>query len=197
MVNKFLILTLLLSTWSCAEKSVQLSAEPPVVPVLIEPVKPAEPLRLKKFDYSFEEIHSAANYATVVFSRRINDQIAHKKSPKIFKCDPSDDEINVWTMQLKSLIDEQTLYVEQNILTDKKYADKFAQCETTCMCGEYAAILQNFNPSQLNKTQLFQLTDMDRKHKAMTDEQTLACAKQFKGFCGSKLHKYLKKIVQQ
>jgi hypothetical protein len=100
-------------------------------------------------------------------------------------------------MQLKSLIDEQTIYVEQNILTDKSYVDKFTQCEKTCMCGEYAAILQNFNPAQLNKTQLFQLADMDRKHKAMTEDQMLTCAKQFKGFCGSKLHKHLKKIVQQ
>ena len=108
-----------------------------------------------------------------------------------------DDEIDVWTMQLKSLIDEQTQYVEQNILTDKTYADKFAQCEKNCMCGEYASILQNFNPSQLNKNQLFQLGEMDRKHKAKTPEQMLACAKQFKGFCGSKLHKYLKKTTQQ
>ena len=190
MLNKLLTFTLIVSLWSCAEKSAQLSVEPPAVPqAVVEPVKPGE--------YSFEQLHAVANYATVVFSRRINDQIAHKKSPKIFKCDPSDDEINVWTMQLKSLIDQEAIYVEQNILTDKKYEAQFAQCETTCMCGEYAAILQNINPAKLNKTQLFQLTDMDRKHKAMTDNQTLACAKQFKGFCGSPLHKHLKKMTQK
>lgn len=192
MLNKLLTLTLILSIWSCAEKSAQLSVEPPAVPQSVEPVQSANP-----GEYSFEELHGVANYATVVFSRRINDQISHKKSPKIFKCDPSDDEINVWTMQLKSLIDQEALYVEQNILTDKKYVEKFAQCEKTCMCGEYAAILQNINPSKLNKTQLFQLTDMDRKHKAMTDADSLACAKQFKNFCGSKLHKHLRKMVQQ
>lgn len=194
MLNKLLVVTFLLSLWSCAEKSAQLSVEPPPVPqaVVAAPVEPVNP-----GEYSFEQLHGVANYATVVFSRRINDQIAHKKSPKIFKCDPSDDEINVWTMQLKSLIDREEIYVEQNILTDKSYVEKFAQCEKTCMCGEYAAILQNINPAKLNKTQLFQLTDMDRKHKAMTDQDSLACAKQFKNFCGSKLHKHLRKMAQQ
>jgi len=186
MTNKLLIFTLLFNIYSCAE-----------APVAPQTIKMVEPLPPKKFEYSFEELHNVAHYATVVFSRRINDQIAHKKSPKIFKCDPSDDEINIWTMQLKSLIDEQTKYVEQNILTDKTYIDKFTDCEKTCMCGEYAAILQSFKPSQLNKTQLFQLTNMDHKHKVMTEEQSLACAKQFKNFCGSNLHKHLKKMVQQ
>jgi hypothetical protein len=194
-LNKLSFLILTLCLWSCAEKSVQLPAPPPL-PVT-EPLKTFTPLPPKKFDYSFEELHAVANYTTVVFSRRINDQIAHRKSPAIFKCDPSDDEINVWSMQLKSLIDEQTLYVEQNILTDKTYQERFANCEKTCICGEYASILQNFNPSQLNKTQLFQLSDMDRKHKAQTEEQMFMCAKQFKKFCGSPLHKQLKKIVQQ
>ncbi|MBC7754422.1 MAG: hypothetical protein H7Z71_09310 [Moraxellaceae bacterium] len=197
MANKFLNLFLILFFASCTEKLVSppppQPPQPPIeVPSTVEKVLPS-----KKFDYSFEELNAVANYATVVFSRRIDDQIAHKKSPKIFKCDPSDDEINVWTMQLKSLIDEQALYVEQNILTDKKYIDSFTQCEKTCMCGEYAAILQNFNPSKLNRTQLFQLSDMDRKHKAMTSDQSLACAKQFKNFCGSPLHRQLRKIVQQ
>lgn len=192
LLNKLFILTFLLSLWSCAEKSAQLSVEPPAAPLAVTPIEPVKP-----GEYTFEELHGVANYATVVFSRRINDQIAHKKSPKIFKCDPSDDEINVWTMQLKSLIDREEIYVEQNILTDKTYVEKFAQCEKNCMCGEYAAILQNINPSKLNKTQLFQLTDMDRKHKAMTDADSLACAKQFKNFCGSKLHKHLRKMAQQ
>lgn len=192
MRNKLLVFTLLLCFWSCADKPAQPPVELPPQPLAVEPIIPVE-----AGEYSFEQLHSVANYATVVFSRRINDQIAHKKSPKIFKCDPSDDEINVWTMQLKSLIDREEIYVQQNILSDKSYDAKFAGCEKTCMCGEYASILQNINPSQLNKTQLFQLTDMDRKHKAMTDEQSLTCAMQLKSFCGSKLHKHLKKMAQK
>ena len=194
MANKFLYLIIILFFVGCAEKLVLQQPPPPTIEV---PLEAEKPLPMKTFDYSFEELHAVANYATVVFSQRIDDQISHKKSLRIFKCDPSDDEINVWTMQLKSLIDEQALYVEQNILTDKKYADRFAKCEKTCMCGEYASILQNFNPSKLNRTQLFQLSDMDRKHKATTKAQSLACAKQFKNFCGSPLHQQLKKLVLQ
>ena len=194
MANKFLYLIIILFFVGCAEKLVLQQPPPPTIEV---PLEAEKPLLMKTFDYSFEELHAVANYATVVFSQRIDDQISHKKSLRIFKCDPSDDEINVWTMQLKSLIDEQALYVEQNILTDKKYADRFAKCEKTCMCGEYASILQNFNPSKLNRTQLFQLSDMDRKHKATTKAQSLACAKQFKNFCGSPLHQQLKKLVLQ
>lgn len=194
-LNNLSFLILALCLWSCAEKPLQLPAPPPL-PVT-EPLNIATPLPPKKFDYSFEELHAVANYTTVVFSRRINDQIAHRKSPSIFKCDPSDDEINVWSMQLKSLIDEQALYVEQNILTDKSFEAKFASCEKTCICGEYASILQNFNPSQLNKTQLFQLGEMNRKHKEQTDEQMFTCATQFKKFCGSSLHKRLRQTAQQ
>ena len=195
MANKIFFLSLVVFFLGCAEKPVFQPIDPP--PPVAAPQEVQKPSPVMTFDYSFEELHAVANYATVVFSQRIDDQISHRKSSKIFRCDPSDDEINVWTMQLKSLIDEQTLYVEQNILTDKRYADRFAQCEKTCMCGEYASILQNFNPSKLNRTQLFQLSDMDRKHKATTKAQSLACAKKFKNFCGSPLHQQLKKLVRQ
>ncbi len=197
MENKLIFLSLILSLWSCAQKAVAPSAEIPPTAVIAETHPVATALTEKKFYYSFEELQNAANYTTVVFSQRVNAQIDHKKVRPVFKCDPTDDEINVWSMQLKSLIDEESVSVERDILNNKSYGEKFASCEKTCMCGSYASVLQNFNPSQLNKTQLFQLSDMDRKQKALTANQMLVCAKEFKNFCGSPLHKHLLKMSHQ
>lgn len=178
--SKLIFISLILSFYSCAEKSTQLSSEP------VAPSSVSAPE--KKFDYSFEELHATANYLTALFRLRIDAQIAHTKPKKIYNCDPPDDDITVWGMQLKSLLDEQS---PQNVLKDPKSPQRFTECEKTCMCGHYAELLQNSDPAP---TKLIE--EMNKKHLAMTDKQSLQCAKNIKNFCGSALHQHLKKMSQ-
>lgn len=88
--------------------------------------EPAQ-VQAKRFNYSLDELNSASNYLTTLTLKRTDDQTNKKKSAPLLKCDPSDKDINMWSMQIKSLIDE------QNPATAKPYDEK--DKSYTAFCG--------------------------------------------------------------
>ena len=96
MLKNSLVLVLLFMMFGCVDKTA------PSSNVQTEPSKP-----VVKFNYSLDELHAASNYLTALTLKRTDDKINRKKPRPLLKCDPTDATINMWSMQVKSLIDEQ------------------------------------------------------------------------------------------
>ena len=74
----------------------------------------------KVFDYSLSELNLASNYLAVLSILTVDDKILKRQKTKILNCDPHENKIDSWLMQIKSHTDDQ---VELTSEPDKKIFD--------------------------------------------------------------------------
>ncbi len=141
--------------------------------------------------YTFEELHQTTHYLATLMVNRVNNQYNRKKSLPVLNCDPDDSKTNMWIMQVKSLIDERQLEFKKQFLNGKL---DYKNCEAKCLCGNYAEIVQSINPEKLRRHDLMTISQLEKKQKNITDTQAMTCARNFKSFCDSPLHQYLKSL---
>lgn len=141
--------------------------------------------------YSFEELHQASHYLATLMIKRINDQHGRKKSTSILNCDPDEFKANMWIMQVKSLLDQKQSEFQQQYL-DNQLNHK--ACVEKCICDGYADVIRSLEPKKIRRHDLLIQSQLDKQHKQLTEKQKLVCAQQFKSFCDSPLHQYLKSL---
>lgn len=133
--------------------------------------------------FSLEQLQSTANF--------LGERIA-KPEAKLLKCDPDLETAKSWmTSTVHALLDSKVQTEAGRFERNPDQMLKRAKnCHKACTCNAFAAVLEA-SEAKLGRhpmhKEVTRIVERESKH-----ENSLACAKAFKSFCGSELEKYLR-----
>jgi hypothetical protein len=181
MASKLIFLALF-AFWGCTSQ--KLALDPAAI---IEPAA-SKVISGNNFEYSFQDLQTTANYLAVLSIKNTDAKLKHVKRTQILPCDPNPKLVDMWSMQIKILVDEQAESVKESFLNHKTLKTELQNCDKNCVCGDYANIIK------MTRNDLLILGDLQKKHKTMTENQMFVCAKKLNTFCSSQLHSHLKSL---
>lgn len=139
----------------------------------------------------FEKLHLLAHYSTVLMNQQLDAKLAKKKSPRILVCDPDFEKISIFSMQIKSRIDD--LEIKQSVsyihFLNQQAEVLIERCQSACSCQVWIDFLEK-NQKQFSPQQVEVLkTDLSLQQSKMDSSLELKCIDRLKDFCLSPLSK--------